>query len=121
MSTRFRTSLYTLLPAFALLAQLPGAAASTLNQNASWTIDRAGTTTKFRSVAYGDSIYAGYNGSVTSAANRLKAKRRPTRARHRRRMMASLARSSVGLAALVVQVVLAAGSVAGCSAQSSAE
>jgi hypothetical protein len=60
--------LRTLLPALAVFAQVSGAAASTLNQNASWTIDRAGSTTKFRSVAYGDSIYAGYNGSVTSAA-----------------------------------------------------
>ena len=67
----FRASLRTLaftLLALAVLAQVSGAAASTLNQNASWTIDRAGSTTKFRSVAYGDSIYAGYNGSVTSAA-----------------------------------------------------
>jgi hypothetical protein len=68
MSMRFRNSLYTLLTTLALLSQTSGAAASTLNQNASWTIDRAGTTTKFRSVAYGDSIYAGYNGSVSSAA-----------------------------------------------------
>jgi lysophospholipase L1-like esterase len=44
------------------------ASASTLNQNVSWTIDRAGTTTKYRVVAYGDSIYAGYNGSTTNAA-----------------------------------------------------
>ena len=44
------------------------AMASTLNQNVSWTIDRAGTTTKYRIAAYGDSIYAGYNGSTTSAA-----------------------------------------------------
>ena len=68
MSIRFRNSLRTLLPAVALLALGAEATASTLNQNASWTIDRAGTTTKFRSVAYGDSIYAGYNGSVSSAA-----------------------------------------------------
>ncbi len=68
MSIRFRRSFHILLPAFVLFAQVSGAAASTLNQNASWTIDRAGTTTKFRSVAYGDSIYAGYNGSVSSAA-----------------------------------------------------
>jgi hypothetical protein len=34
----------------------------------SWTIDRAGTSSKYRVVAYGDSIYAGYNGSVTNAA-----------------------------------------------------
>lgn len=68
MRNCLRRSLHTLLPGLVLLAQVSGAAASTLNQNASWTIDRAGTTTKFRSVAYGDSIYAGYNGSVTSAA-----------------------------------------------------
>jgi hypothetical protein len=68
MSMRFRTSLRTLLPALVLLALGSEAVASTLNQNASWTIDRAGTSTKFRSVAYGDSIYAGYNGSVSSAA-----------------------------------------------------
>jgi lysophospholipase L1-like esterase len=42
--------------------------ASTLTQNVSWTIDRAGTTTKYRITAYGDSIYAGYNGSTTNAA-----------------------------------------------------
>ena len=68
MSNRFRRSLPALLPALALFAQVSNASASTLNQNASWTIDRAGAATKFRSVAYGDSIYAGYNGSVTSAA-----------------------------------------------------
>jgi|GEM_PF-228551 len=45
-----------------------GAFASTLNQNVSWTVDRAGTTAKYRVVAYGDSIYAGYNGSVSNAA-----------------------------------------------------
>ncbi|QYF92647.1 SGNH/GDSL hydrolase family protein [Massilia sp. PAMC28688] len=67
MSIRFRRSLSVLLPALALLAQAP-AGASTLNQNASWTIDRASTSTRYRTVAYGDSIYAGYNGSVTSAA-----------------------------------------------------
>lgn len=68
MSIRFRRSLFTLLPTLALLAFATHTAASTLNQNASWTIDRAGTTTKYRSVAYGDSIYAGFNGSVSSAA-----------------------------------------------------
>jgi hypothetical protein len=68
MSMRFRCSLHRILPFLALLALGSEAAASTVNQNASWTIDRAGTSTKYRSVAYGDSIYAGYNGSVTSAA-----------------------------------------------------
>ena len=52
----------------ALLGLAAGAAANTLTQNVSWTIDRAGTTAKYRIVAYGDSIYAGYNGSITNAA-----------------------------------------------------
>jgi hypothetical protein len=68
MSIRFRCSLRTLFPVLALLACASAAPASTLNQNASWTIDRSATSTKYRSVAYGDSIYAGYNGSITSAA-----------------------------------------------------
>lgn len=68
MNTRFRHTLRTLLPTLAVLALGSQAAASTLNQNVSWTIDRAGTTSKYRVVAYGDSIYAGYNGSTISAA-----------------------------------------------------
>lgn len=68
MSNRFRRSLHTLLPFLVLLVPAADIAASTITQNASWTIDRAGTSTKYRSVAYGDSIYAGFNGSVTSAA-----------------------------------------------------
>src|SRR5262245_35581978 len=47
-----------------------GAMASTLTQNLSWTIDRAGTTAKYRVTAYGDSIYAGYTGSISSVARR---------------------------------------------------
>ena len=46
------------------------ASASTITQNTSWTIDRSGTTTKYRVVAYGDSIYAGYRGSLSSVAKR---------------------------------------------------
>jgi lysophospholipase L1-like esterase len=64
MHARFSSSLLAAI----LLAVGAQAAASTLNQNVSWTIDRAGTATKYRVVAYGDSIYAGYNGSTTSAA-----------------------------------------------------
>jgi lysophospholipase L1-like esterase len=57
------------LAAAVVLALLGGhAAANTLNQNVSWTIDRSGTTAKYRIVAYGDSIYAGYNGSISNAA-----------------------------------------------------
>ncbi|HEX8821682.1 MAG TPA: SGNH/GDSL hydrolase family protein [Archangium sp.] len=46
------------------------AAASTINQNTSWTIDRANTTAKYRVVAYGDSIFAGYMGDLWSVAKR---------------------------------------------------
>ena len=68
MSSGFRTALRALLPALALLLLGGGAAANTLTQNVSWTIDRAGTSAKYRVVAYGDSIYAGYKGSTTTAA-----------------------------------------------------
>ncbi len=61
-------ALRRLLPALALLTLGAQATASTLNQNVSWTIDRSGTSTKYRLVAYGDSIYAGYNGSTLNAA-----------------------------------------------------
>jgi lysophospholipase L1-like esterase len=46
------------------------ASASTINQNTSWTIDRAGTSTRYRIVGYGDSIYAGYRGSIFNVAKR---------------------------------------------------
>ena len=68
MVSRLRTACRALLPALVLASFTAPAAANTLTQNVSWTIDRAGTTAKYRIVAYGDSIYAGYNGSVTSAA-----------------------------------------------------
>ncbi len=58
------------LPAVALLCGSTAALASTITQNTSWTIDRAGTTTKYRVVAYGDSIYAGYYGSLSRVAKR---------------------------------------------------
>jgi lysophospholipase L1-like esterase len=44
--------------------------ANTITQNTSWTIDRAGTTAKYRITAYGDSIYAGYHGSLSNVARR---------------------------------------------------
>lgn len=44
--------------------------ASTINQNTSWTINRSGATSTYRVVAYGDSIFAGYNGSLFSVAKR---------------------------------------------------
>jgi len=68
MTTSYRRTAGRWLPAVALLALAGPSVANTLNQNVSWTIDRAGTTSKYRVVAYGDSIYAGYNGSVSNAA-----------------------------------------------------
>ncbi len=44
------------------------AAANTITQNTSWTVDRSGISTKYRVVAYGDSIYAGYHGSLSDVA-----------------------------------------------------
>jgi lysophospholipase L1-like esterase len=64
---RYRKLTRALVPTLALLVSTVGVA-STLNQNVSWTIDRSGTTAKYRVVAYGDSIYAGYNGSAFNAA-----------------------------------------------------
>jgi lysophospholipase L1-like esterase len=46
------------------------AAASTINQSTSWTITRSGATSTYRVVAYGDSIYAGYYGSISAVAKR---------------------------------------------------
>ena len=68
MTTSISRALRMLLPALALLVLGSQASANTLTQNVSWTIDRAGTTTKYRLVAYGDSIYAGYRGSTINAA-----------------------------------------------------
>jgi len=59
----------TLLLSIAALLAAP-AFANTLTQNLSWTIDRSGTTAKYRVTAYGDSIYAGYYGSISRAAKR---------------------------------------------------
>ena len=68
MNTFFCGKSRKLLPVVLLLTLGGQVAANTLNQNVSWTVDRAGTTAKYRVVAYGDSIYAGYNGSITKAA-----------------------------------------------------
>jgi len=68
MSTLVPAALRALLPALVLLAFGSEVAANTLTQNVSWTINRANTSTKYRLVAYGDSIYSGYNGSVFNAA-----------------------------------------------------
>ncbi|MBM7117152.1 SGNH/GDSL hydrolase family protein [Archangium primigenium] len=58
--------------ALALTAVLAcaSAPATTINQNTSWTLQRPGSSKTFRVVAYGDSLYAGYNGSLFSVAKR---------------------------------------------------
>jgi lysophospholipase L1-like esterase len=68
MNHASRSRVRGLLSSALLLALAAPAFGNTLNQNVSWTIDRAGTTARYRVVAYGDSIYAGYNGSVSNAA-----------------------------------------------------
>ncbi|MFO1328120.1 MAG: SGNH/GDSL hydrolase family protein [Rubrivivax sp.] len=68
MRSRLLRTLLGWLPGLALVLGAAPSFANTLTQNVSWTIDRAGTTAKYRIVAYGDSIYAGYNGSVLNAA-----------------------------------------------------
>src|SRR6266478_6197616 len=50
------------------MALASAAGASTVTQNVSWTIDRAGTSAKYRVVGYGDSIYAGYHGTIWDVA-----------------------------------------------------
>jgi lysophospholipase L1-like esterase len=44
--------------------------ASTINQNTSWTITKSGSSTTYRVVGYGDSIFAGYYGQLFSVAKR---------------------------------------------------
>ena len=68
LPARIARALARMAPALVLAGLSAQAGANTLTQNVSWTIDRAGTSTKYRLVAYGDSIYAGYNTSITSAA-----------------------------------------------------
>ncbi len=54
----------------------PASEANTINQNTSWTITRSGTTTTYRVVAYGDSIFAGYYGSAFERRQARRAARR---------------------------------------------
>jgi lysophospholipase L1-like esterase len=68
MTNRTALKGFALFAAVGLSGVASQATASTLTQNVSWTIDRAGVTTKYRIAAYGDSIYAGYNGSTLNAA-----------------------------------------------------
>jgi lysophospholipase L1-like esterase len=54
-----------------VLLLLPAvASANTVTQNVSWTINRSDTSVRYRVVAYGDSIFAGYRGSLSSVARR---------------------------------------------------
>ena len=70
MKRRLATHSSAVLSLAAALAVGSPAMASTVTQNVSWTIDRPGTTANYRVVAYGDSIYAGYRGSISSVARR---------------------------------------------------
>ena len=70
MQWRLRPRLVPFLGLAATLVVPTVAMANTLTQNLSWTIDRAGTSTKYRVAAYGDSIYAGYHGSLGNVAKR---------------------------------------------------
>lgn len=44
--------------------------ANTINQNTSWTVQRSSSLPTYRVVAYGDSIFAGYQGGLWSVARR---------------------------------------------------
>jgi lysophospholipase L1-like esterase len=69
MATPAVRRLPSALLASALALAAGPAAASTINQNTSWTINRGAAST-YRVVAYGDSIFAGYNGSLFSVDKR---------------------------------------------------
>lgn len=58
----------TLLAGSFVLAGHTCAVANTVAQNVAWTIDRPETETKYRIVAYGDSIFSGYKGSISNVA-----------------------------------------------------
>jgi lysophospholipase L1-like esterase len=54
-----------------LAVALSGSAnANTITQNTSWKITRPGVTATYQVVAYGDSIFAGYNGGLFSVIRR---------------------------------------------------
>lgn len=70
MFLRFKMREASLACAVAATVVSGTAFASTINQNTSWTIKRSDATSTYRVVAYGDSIFAGYNGSLFSVARR---------------------------------------------------
>jgi hypothetical protein len=65
---RTTTRLFLFLPIVTVVATAASASASTIAQNVSWTIDRPESTVTNRIVAYGDSIFAGYKGSISRVA-----------------------------------------------------
>jgi lysophospholipase L1-like esterase len=70
MSLRLNLRGATAACALAATVVSGSAAASTITQNSSWTVTRSGATSAYRVVAYGDSIFAGYNGGLFSVAKR---------------------------------------------------
>jgi hypothetical protein len=65
-----RTTPLRFLALVGVLGFCSTAGASTLTQNSTWTIDRSGTSTQYRVIAYGDSIFAGYTGSILNVTKR---------------------------------------------------
>src|SRR5215468_5920116 len=70
MDRKLSFQVVLLLAGFAASVIGAEAGASTINQNTSWTINKSGATQTVRVVAYGDSIFAGYRGSIFNVAKR---------------------------------------------------
>ncbi|MFL5348268.1 MAG: SGNH/GDSL hydrolase family protein [Hyalangium sp.] len=70
MSLRLNLRGATAACALAATVVSGSAFASTITQNTSWTVTRSGATSTYRVVAYGDSIFAGYNGGLFSVGRR---------------------------------------------------
>ena len=68
MKLNHRGRLLTLLAAGAAVAPTAPAFANSIAQNVSWTIQREAPVAKYRLTAYGDSLYAGYKGSISEVA-----------------------------------------------------
>lgn len=63
-----RRRLQLLLALLAIPATATTVMANSIAQNLAWTIDRPESETRHRIVAYGDSIFAGYRGSISKVA-----------------------------------------------------
>jgi lysophospholipase L1-like esterase len=70
MSLRLNLRGISMACAFTATVASGPALASTITQNTSWTINRSGATSTYRVVAYGDSIFAGYDGGLFSVGRR---------------------------------------------------